>query len=166
MAAREMTPPGVIHKVLSLLRAPHRVEMRKRFGTMGDEYRIALTEIAKLIAETKPEDGKRSLNQNDLAFKWYQEIAEQKGDETPTEIRAFCKLTFGVEIRRKDEAFRRKYDEILKPLPIPAKLALMVEPFDLPVTRDMGKKEMTAYLDAMNAYWTGRGINLTIPEDA
>ncbi|MCD4663369.1 hypothetical protein, partial [Agrobacterium sp.] len=72
-------------------------------------------------------DGKhRSTAQNRLQHMWMKEISEQKGDITPSEARAYCKLTIGVPIlREQNEAFRLRYDEILKPLSYEQKLAIM-----------------------------------------
>ncbi|MGB1214866.1 MAG: hypothetical protein ACPG4X_15980 [Pikeienuella sp.] len=109
---------------------------------------------------------KRSLGQNDLSFVWYQEVARHFGDRTPTDIRAFSKLHFGVPIRREtDEGFREKYDRILKPLTYEQKLECMVDPLDFPVTRDLKKREMIRYLDAVFNHWRGEGVRLTVPED-
>jgi hypothetical protein len=106
----------------------------------------------------------RSAAQNRLAFAWYKEAAEQLGDVTPSEVRAYCKLTIGVPIRREDDAFREAYDRLVKPLSYEEKLALMVEPFDLAVTRHMTTKQLTRYLDDMQRHYAEQGIILTTPE--
>jgi len=106
----------------------------------------------------------RTADQNRLAFAWYKEAAEQLGDRTPNEVRAECKLTIGVPIRREDDAFREAYDKLVKPLSYEEKLALMVEPFDLAVTRHMTTKELTRYLDTMQRYYAEQGVILTTPE--
>lgn len=112
-------------------------------------------------------DGKhRSTAQNRLQHMWMNEIAQQKGDMTPAEVRAYCKLTIGVPIlRNQNEAFRAKYDEVVKPLPYQHKLAVMTEPLDLPVTRIMTTKQTAEYLDGIIRHFGEQGIVLTIPED-
>lgn len=109
---------------------------------------------------------KRTQEQNRLAFKWYGEIAEQLEDRTRDEVRAECKLEIGVPIMREREEFREKYDSIVRPLPYEQKIALMVEPFDFPITRLMTTEQLTRYLDEMMRRWSGRGVVLTMPEAA
>src|SRR5688572_4543866 len=68
--------------------------------------------------------GKRSTRQNKLQRLWLNEIADQLGDRTPEEVRGYCKLTIGVPIlRAENEAFRERYDTIVKLLPYEQKLA-------------------------------------------
>lgn len=106
----------------------------------------------------------RSSLQNRLAQKWFTDIATQLGDRTHDEVRAECKLTFGVPIlRAENEAFRVQYDRTLKPLPYEQKLEA-VRVFDLPVTRLMTVKQMTAFMDAMQRHWAAQGVRLTDPE--
>lgn len=108
----------------------------------------------------------RTKAQNRLANKWYGEISEQKGDSTTQEVRAYCKLTIGVPIlRSQNEAFRERYDEILKPLSYEQKLAIMSEPLNLPVTSLMSTKQLTEYLEAIIRHFGEQGIVLTMPDD-
>lgn len=110
--------------------------------------------------------GKRTVKQNRLQRQWLHEISEQLGDQTPEEVRGYCKLTLGVPIlREENEAFRERYDAIVKPLPYEQKMALMMEPIDLPVTRIMTTKQATAYLDGIHRHFSERGIALTDPGD-
>lgn len=110
--------------------------------------------------------GKRSLRQNKLQRLWLNEIAEQLGDQTPEEVRGYCKLTLGVPILRAEhETFRERYDAIVKPLPYDQKLALMMEPLDFPVTRLFTTKQATAYLDGVHRHFSEKGIVLTDPGD-
>lgn len=112
-------------------------------------------------------DGKhRSTAQNRLQHMWMKEISEQKGDITAAEARAYCKLTIGVPIlREQNEAFRLRYDEILKPLSYEQKLAIMSEPLNLPVTSLMSTKQLTEYLEGIIRHFGQQGIVLTMPDD-
>lgn len=110
--------------------------------------------------------GKRSLRQNKLQRLWLSEIAEQLGDQTAEEVRGYCKLTLGVPIlRAENDAFRERYDAIVRPLPYDQKIALMMEPLDFPITRLMSTKQATAYLDGVHRHFSERGIVLTDPGD-
>jgi hypothetical protein len=112
-------------------------------------------------------DGKSaSTKQNKTQFMWFKEISEQKGDTTAQEVRAYCKLVIGVPILRdQNEAFRIRYDEVLKPLSYEMKLSIMGEPFNLPVTSLMSTKQMSEYMDAIFRHFSSQGVILTIPED-
>lgn len=145
---------------------------------MGTVNRTIQTEndrtMAARLVENRPvpftlniTDGKhRSTAQNRLQHMWMKEIAEQRGDITPEEARAYCKLTIGIPIlRAQNEAFRLRYDEILKPLSYEQKLAIMSEPLNLPVTSLMSTKQLTEYLDTIIRHFGEQGIILTMPDD-
>ena len=105
----------------------------------------------------------RSTNQNRTQRLWLLE-AEQQGDMTAEEYRGYCKLVFGVPIlRAENELFREKYDSIIKPLPYEAKIQMMMEPLDFPVTRLMNTKMFTTYLERMYQHFRGLGFILTEP---
>lgn len=111
-------------------------------------------------------DGKhRTTHQNRLQRQWMVEIAAQLGDRTPEEVRGYCKLHFGIPILRANDAFRKDYDNLVRPLPYQAKLKLMMEPFDFGVTRIMSTRQKTEYLDAVHRHFSEQGLVLTNPED-
>lgn len=106
----------------------------------------------------------RSDAQNRLAQRWFTDIALQLGDQTHEDVRAECKLTIGVPIlRAENETFRLSYDRTMKHLPHEEKLAA-IKAFDLPVTRLMTVRQMTAFMDEMQRHWTAQGVRLTDPE--
>lgn len=116
------------------------------------------------ITVTWTQGAPRSTAQNRLAQRWFTDIATQLGDQTHEDVRAECKLRFGVPIlRAENEAFRLSYDRVLKALPYEEKLAA-IKAFDLPVTRLMTVKQMTAFMDEMQRHWTVQGVRLTDPE--
>lgn len=128
--------------------------------------------LARLVAGRKlpftvdiTKGKRRTVEQNRLQRLWMNEISEQLGDRTPEEARGYCKLTLGVPIlRAENEAFREKYDAHVKGLPYDQKLALMMEPLDMPVTRLMTTAQKTAYLDAVFKHFAEQGVILTVPE--
>ncbi|AHD10039.1 hypothetical protein [Phaeobacter gallaeciensis] len=106
----------------------------------------------------------RRGRQNRLAQRWFTDVSRQKEDETHEEVRAYCKLHFGVPIlRAENEAFRQSYDRTMRPLDYETKLAAMKN-LDIPVTRLMTVKQMTAFMDEMQRHWSGLGFRLTDPE--
>ena len=127
---------------------------------------IKLIQAQKLPFTVEITKGKRrSTDQNRLQRMWLNEIAEQMGDRTPEEVRGYCKLVLGVPIlRAENEGFCERYDAVVKPLPYEQKLAIMMEPLDLPVTRLMTTDQHTRYLDAIWKHWSDQGVILTDPE--
>ena len=142
--------------------------MTSRIVTSEYEHRmfIKLVEGQKLPFTGSMVSGKsRSWLQNKLQRKWCDEIAEQLGDQTSEEWRGYCKLRFGVPIRRRDDAeFCEAYDKHIKHLPYETKIALMMLPIDFPVTRDMKTGQKTEYLDAVLRHFSEQGVILTIPD--
>jgi hypothetical protein len=108
----------------------------------------------------------RSAQQNKLAFTWYREIADQLGDRDASDVRAHCKLYIGVRmLHAENDKFREQWDRLIKNrFTISEKLELMLAPHDYPVTRLMNVKQMTRYMDAIHAEFTGQGCRLTDPQ--
>jgi hypothetical protein len=116
------------------------------------------------LTVTITQGANRSGVQNRLAQRWFSDVSRQLGDQTHEEVRAYCKLHFGVPIlRAENEAFRQSYDATMRPLDYEAKLTAVMA-FDLPVTRLMTVQQMTAFMDEMQRFWSGRGVRLTDPE--
>ena len=123
-----------------------------------------LDEDAQWLVEIKKHNW--SEMQNRTVIMWYREIAKAKGDETPTDVRAYCKLHYCVPILREDnDDFREDYDQIVRPLSYENKLKIMVEPLDLPVTRIMSVDQMQRYMEEVEKYGYSFGVELTIPNE-
>jgi hypothetical protein len=106
----------------------------------------------------------RTDSQNRLAQRWFTDISTQLGDVTREEVRADCKVTFGVPIlRAENEAFRQHWDGMFGALSY-QKQREAVAVLDVPVTRHMTLKQMTEFMDAMQRHWSEMGIRLTDPE--
>ena len=116
------------------------------------------------VIEVKEGVRGRTIEQNKLQRKWMLE-AQDQGDMTAEEYRGYCKLHFGVPmLRAESDEFAAKYDQYVRPLPYETKMALMMEPFDFPVTRLMDTAQKGRYLDQIYVYLTGLGFKLTEPE--
>jgi hypothetical protein len=95
---------------------------------------------------------------------WYSEIARQLGDTTDVEVRAECKLIFGVPIlRRDDAAFLLRYDRDFKPLDQVQKRRIF-EALDPAITSLMSTVQLKEYMDAMQRHFSQAGVYLTDPE--
>jgi hypothetical protein len=138
-----------------VLRSADDIDALARMIGARTKYPLTVT-----ITQGDPRRGK----QNRLSQRWFTDISRQKEDETHEEVRAYCKLHFGVPIlRAENEAFRQSYDRTMRPLDYETKLEAMKE-MDLPVTRLMTAKQMRAFMDEMQRYWGNRGFRLTDPE--
>ena len=112
---------------------------------------------------------KRSTDQNRLQRLWVNE-AEQQGDMTAEEYRAYCKLHFGVPmLRNENDTFAELYDlkvrDRVPPYSYEQKLEFMAIPWDMHVTRLMTIKQHDKYLNMMHNHFTSLGMILTIPND-
>jgi pseudouridine-5'-phosphate glycosidase len=113
------------------------------------------------VVQLVPE--KRSLDQNDMIHAIYQQVAQQKQDESFNQIRCHCKLHHGVPIlRRDDETFRYVYDTAVKHLPYEFKL-VFIDPY--PVTSEFNKKQATEYIDEIIREYSQQGLCLVHPSE-
>tara|TARA_R110000787_G_scaffold35625_1_gene91341 strand:+ start:4822 stop:5292 length:471 start_codon:yes stop_codon:yes gene_type:complete len=114
-----------------------------------------------LDVQIKKARNDRTLLQNRTQWQHYRDAARQ-GDQTAEEYKCYCKLRFGVPILRRDsEAYREKYDRIIKPLGYEKKLELMATPFDFPVTSAMSVRQHSEFLEKTANHFIGLGFTLT-----
>lgn len=132
-----------------------------------EQDRMKLIELIKkrklpLSVEMQYVEG-RTWKQNKLQRKWLQEASEQL-EQPAEELRAYCKLHFGVHIlRNTDEKFKAQYDKFVLPYSYEEKIKFMMVPWDFPVTRIMTTVQKTQYLDAMYKHFIEQGCILTVP---
>jgi len=104
---------------------------------------------------------KRSRDQNAISHALYAQIAAQLEDQTAQEVRAECKLRYGVPILRAgSEEFRAQYDKVIKPHDYETKLAIMEW---LPVTSLMSKEQFSEYLDCVIREFSKQGVSIIMP---
>lgn len=108
----------------------------------------------------------RSLAQNRLMHKWFRDISKSELGWDVDDARSYCKLEIGIPILRRNEKFREHYDAVLKRRPYAEKRAMMLWPFELPVTSMMTEEEMTEFLDTMHKrFGEEYGVHLPVPDD-
>lgn len=106
---------------------------------------------------------RRSVEQNRLQRALINEITEQWPGHTTEMVRGYCKLCIGVPIlRAENEIFADRYDKFIKGRPYEEKIALMMEPLDLPVTRIMTVAQKTKYLEQVYQHFTEKGLQLSV----
>jgi hypothetical protein len=105
----------------------------------------------------------RSLDQNALSFAWYEQLGRELRDDNVSGWRCYCKLYHAVPIMRaEDEQFRAFYDTSIKLLTYEQKMKAMEF---VPVTSLMSKKQLSAYLEAVQADFMQKGVKLDFPHD-
>ena len=106
----------------------------------------------------------RSLDQNAILHAWITHIANELREQTAAQIKAECKLVYGVPIlRAEDEEFREFYDRAIKWMTYEQKLDAMAF---VPVTSIMTVKQLSQFLAGMQEGYRGR-VALEFPlEDA
>lgn len=106
----------------------------------------------------------RSLDQNAISHAWYEQIARELREDSPEGVKCECKLRFGVPILRAADAdFREMYDTAIRGhLSYEQKLKAMRF---LPVTSLMTVKQLSQYLEDVQAHYATRGVALEFPEE-
>ena len=104
----------------------------------------------------------RSLEQNALIHKWFGDISEQRGENTPAEITVICTRQFFVPILRADD---EEFNAILDSLSGMAEDEKMYLIELLPVTSICSVKQMSRGMDDMFLHYSGMGVELTQPEE-
>lgn len=108
----------------------------------------------------------RTNNQNALMHKWFQEIATQLGDRDASEVKAHCKLEYGIKMLHSENMeFQEQWNRLIRGRYTHEELlALMLPPHDYPVSRIMNTKQMVRYMDAIQRDYSAQGVHLTDPE--
>ncbi len=105
----------------------------------------------------------RSLDQNAILHAWITQIANELREQTAAQIKAECKLVYGVPIlRAEDEEFREFYDRAIKWMTYEQKLDAMAF---VPVTSIMTVKQLSQFLTGMQEGYRGRVALEFPPED-
>ncbi len=100
----------------------------------------------------------RSLEQNNQAHVWYEQLAFELPEDNALGWKCYCKLHLGVPIlRAEDEEFRKVYDQAIKGLSYEQKLQVMKI---LPVTSIMKTKQYNQYFESMQDEFLKRGVKL------
>ncbi len=100
----------------------------------------------------------RSLNQNDQAHVWYEQISLELREDTPLGVKCISKLNVGVPMMRAiDSDFREFYDKFIRPKPYDDKVDAMKY---VPVTSLMPVDTASQYLEELQRFWAQRGVVL------
>lgn len=117
----------------------------------------------RYLTVTLKEGKGRSLDQNAISHAWYEQVAAELREDSAIGVKRFCKLHFGVPIlRAEDDEFRAAYDGAIRSsLSYEQKLVAMDV---MPVTSRMNVRQLSAYLEAMQAHYQRHGVLLEFPE--
>lgn len=105
----------------------------------------------------------RGIPINQLSHVWYEQVSRELREGTAIQVKAFCKLHFGVPIMRaEDDDFREAYDARIKNNFTYEQKLIVMESF--PVTSLMTNPQTKQYLESMQAHYAGR-VLLEFPKD-
>jgi hypothetical protein len=105
----------------------------------------------------------RSIKQNNVTHRWYEQIARELREDDVIGWRCYCKLHHAVGIMRaEDEEFRTNYDAVVRPMKYEDKLLIMRF---MPVTSLMTKDQLTRYAEQVQADFRKRGVILKFTQD-
>jgi hypothetical protein len=115
----------------------------------------------------KPWSKKRSLPMNAQQHLWYGQIAKAKGDQTPLDIKNFCKDTFGIPILLNSAEYADKIEFLLH------KLDYYKHSYDnrmkliqcLSITSEFTTSESKEYCDNMIFYWNDLGYPIRYKDE-
>ena len=115
--------------------------------------RLSLEELHEV--SIKPHEKHRTLPQNSFSHAIYADVAKHKGDESPEEIKCYCKLTFGLPIlsRSDNKEKAERYTgllETLEPLSYEWQLKLMRS---IPVTSEMTTAQCVEYTEEVMRHY-------------
>ena len=132
---------------------------------------LHIVALSRLLSERKlpltvswSQGASQVEGQNRLAQRWFTDVSRQRGDMTREEVRADAKVTFGVPILcAENDAFRAGWQATFAAFDYEA-VRKHVAALDVPVTRLMTLKQMTAFMEAFSRFWRRHGFYLTDPE--
>jgi hypothetical protein len=117
----------------------------------------------KYLTMTLKHGKHRGLPINSLSHTWYCQISRELREGSPLQVKAFCKLHYGVPIMRVECAvFREAYDTRIKSGFTYEQKLILMESF--PVTSLMTNPQIKQYLDAVQAGYAGR-VLLEYPKE-
>ena len=116
------------------------------------KYRLTLTKWTK----------KRSISINRQQHLWYNQIAKYHGDQSQSEVKNFCKHTFGIPILLNDDVEGDKLEFLLHKLgyfkySLENQLKLVS---CLEITSKFNTSQAKEYCENMIFYFNGNGINI------
>lgn len=110
---------------------------------------------------TLTKGARRSNPQNATAAVWYGQIGTEYG-QSPDEVKAECKLQYGLPIMQRDnEAWVAQWEPLYGPLPYRARLLAFQ---CIPLTSKFTVKQMSEYMDTVQRVYRGQGVDLIDPE--
>jgi len=108
--------------------------------------------------------GKRSLSQNALLHRWYDDIAKHYGDQTAMQVKGECHKVYGLPIRLRDEAFAWVWNKVGADRTYEQQCRIF-ERGIFAMTSAMTTTELKEYMDAMHTHYRQQGVHLTEPEE-
>lgn len=140
--------------------------------------KLTLTKLADVIAELKylvadepnkafdvkisDHNPKRSLPANAQIHLWFGQIAKQREDITPRQVKLLCKQMFGISILLGSEKHHERTNYLLEKLEYyNSTYEFQLELADIIChTSDFKTTEIKAFMDSMVEYWNEAGCSI------
>lgn len=106
---------------------------------------------------------KRTVSQNSLLHKNFDEIAKHFGDRTAAEVKGESHLRWGVPIRLRDEKWAWLWERATKDLTYEQRKAVC-ESGVFAISSGMTTKQLKEYIDGLHGEYLPMGVRLSIPE--
>lgn len=141
--------------------AKDRQQLKSIFAGACDLVQNGTVEIQMRNREESRRD-----SQNRLKHHWCKEVSLQSNNQdSPEDVRAFCKYRFGIPILIRNQEYKDKIQAVFSSLTYEQRIAVMLPPIEMPVTRLFTVKEFDEYLTNIERYYAQNGYRLTTSED-
>lgn len=122
--------------------------------SVGKDYKDIATTLANRLTYV------RSLNQNALLHKWFDQIAKRDGDKTARDVKGELHHKYALDIRLRDEQFAWVWAQTGAKLTYEQQCSLLSSE-TLGMSSQMTTKELREYMDAIHRDYSW----LPLPED-
>lgn len=112
-------------------------------------------------------DIKRTIAQNSLLHQWYGQVARHQGDRTMLQVKGECHHRWGLPIKLRNPQWAWIWERSAGQLDYERQCKVLAaeETQIFHVSSSMSVKELSEYMDAMQAHYRGQGIALVDPDE-
>ena len=132
-----------------------------KLGGVIDELKVLVADNPDKAFDIRitDHDPKRSLPANAQIHLWFGQIAKQRGDITPRQVKLLCKQMFGISILLGSEKHHERTNYLLEKLDYyNSTYEFQLELADIIChTSDFKTAEIKAFMDSMVEYWNEAG---------
>lgn len=140
------------------------MELRVKSAEDMEQVKAHLHATSFPFRVTIAKGDKRSLNQNALLHKWYEQVARHQGDMTAADVKGICHREYGLPIRLRNNQFAWVWERSGAKMTYEQQCKFLASGV-LNISSGMSTAELKEYLDTMQQAFLKQGVALVIPED-